>query len=245
MKVALVVNKIKSNMQENIKDILDYIKKAKEQNVDLVVFPEAAITGLCLTDNPLVDINFGLSIESDEINQICDAAKDNNINIAIGILERDIDKLYDTALFINRKGEIDLKYRRITDGWRDARQDSIYKEGNEIGVLNSEFGKICFLICGDLFDEELVNEVKNMKVDYLIFPFARCFEAKIDAKEKWENEEFKEYIEQIKKTNTVTLATNYLDESYFGGAFVIDKDGSVISYFEVGKEGMLLTDLTE
>lgn len=175
MKVALVVNKVKSSMQENIKDILIYINKAKEQDADLVVFPEAAITGLCLTDNPLEDIQLGLSVKSIEITKLLNSAKNNNINIAIGLLERDIDDLYDTAIFIDRKGEIALKYRRISSGWRDSSQDSIYKEGTETSVLNSEFGKICFLICGDLFDDSLVDRVRALKVDYLLFPLRDAF----------------------------------------------------------------------
>lgn len=243
MKVALVVNKIKSSIQENIKDILEYIEKAKEHNADLVVFSETAITGLCLTDNPLNDIELGLSTESIEIIRLCNSAKNNNINVTIGILERDVDELYDTALFINRKGEIALKYRRISVGWRDSSQDSIYKEGTEIGVLNSDFGKICFLICGDLFDEELVSKVKKAEVDYLLFPFARSFQFGFNIKEKWEKEAFKEYLEQIKKINTLTLATNYIDECYFGGAFAINRDGSIISYLEIGQEGMLVVTI--
>lgn len=62
-------------------------------------------------------------------------------------------------------------------------------------------------------------------------------------KEKWENEVFKEYIDQAKKTGTTVLATNYLDEYCFGGAFVLDKEGDIVSYLEIQKEGILLTDL--
>lgn len=51
------------------------------------------------------------------------------------------------------------------------------------------------------------------------------------------------YIEQIKKTDTLTLATNYIDKNYFGGAFAINRDGSIISYLEVGQEGMLIFEV--
>ncbi|EQB89541.1 transcriptional regulator with AAA-type ATPase domain [Clostridium punense] len=47
----------------------------------------------------------------------------------------------------------------------------------------------------------------------------------------------------MKKTNAITLATNYLDEYYFGGAFSVDKEGRLISYFEIGQEGMLIIDV--
>lgn len=243
MKVALVVNEIKSSIEEAINDILTHIQNAAKENADLVIFPETAITGLCLIDNPLEDIKYGLSIESPEIIRLCNSAKNNNINLAIGILENDNDKLYDTALFISRKGEIDLKYRRISNGWRDPSQDTIYKEGTEVEILNSEFGKLCFLICGDLFDEELVRKVREAEVDYLLFPFARSFSAGINIKEKWEKKVFNEYIGQMKKTNTTVLAVNYIDEYCFGGAFAVNRDGGIISYLRIQQEGMLVVNL--
>lgn len=226
-----------------MRDILMYVKMAGEHKADLVVFPEAAITGLCLSDNPLTDINLGLSEDSPEIWDLCSSAKNNNLNLAIGVLERENGKLYDSALFINRNGEITLKYRRISSGWRDSNQETIYKEGSEINFLKTEFGSICFLICGDLFDEKLVSHVKDLNINILLFPFARSFCHGTDIKEKWQKEAFKEYVEQIKKSNTVTLAVNCLDEDYFGGAFALNKDGSIISYFDIGQEGMLWVDL--
>lgn len=243
MKAALVVNRMKSSMRENLNDILNYIKKASQASSDLVIFPEVAITGLCLTDNPLEDIKLGLSMDSLEIAKLCNAAKNYNINVAIGILEKENVKLYDTAIYIDRDGEIISKYRRITSGWRDSSQDSIYKEGCEIKVINTEFGKGCFLICGDLFEEELVSKVREESVEYLFFPFARCLYPETNIKEIWEREIFKEYLEQMKKTNAITLAANYLDEYYFGGAFSVDKEGRLISYFEIGQEGMLIIDV--
>lgn len=76
-----------------------YIKKAGNHKSDLIVFPEAAVTGLCLTYNPLTDVNLGLSEDSPEISELCSSAKNNNLNLAIGILERNNVKLYDTAFF--------------------------------------------------------------------------------------------------------------------------------------------------
>lgn len=41
----------------------------------------------------------------------------------------------------------------------------------------------------------------------------------------------------------ITLGVNYLDEYYFGGAFSVDKEGRLISYFEIGQEGMLIINV--
>lgn len=33
------------------------------------------------------------------------------------------------------------------------------------------------------------------------------------------------FMDRVKKTSTITLGTNYLDEEYFGGAFIILERG--------------------
>lgn len=243
MKAALVVNKIDRSVEKNLNNIINYIYKAADEKADLVIFSETALTGLINDDNPEHDINLGIKIPGDKVDVLCRAAEKRNINIAIGVFESDNENLYDTAIFINRKGEMGLKYRRMTSGWHDSKiQDTIYKEGTEIETYEADIGNVCFLICGDLFNDELVNKVKGVNVDYLIFPFARSFYDGTYSQAKWENEELEDYMSQIKKANTITLGTNYIDEKYFGGAFIISGDGQVIASLDLGKEGMLIME---
>lgn len=244
MKVALVVNRIDKSIENNLKNITNYINKAADQKADLVLFSETALTGLINDDNPEHDIQLGIKIPGDVVDVLCEVARKRNINVSIGVFESENESLYDTAIFINRSGEIGLKYRRMTSGWHDQKlHNSIYKEGTEIKTYKADIGNVCFLICGDLFDNDLVNKVKSLDVDYLLFPFARSFYDGSISQAKWEDEELEEYINQVKKTNTTTLASNYIDEKYFGGAFIISGDGQVISSLDLGKEAMLIGDV--
>jgi len=248
MKVALVVNKVTGSIDENFKNIIIYINKAADEKADLVLFSEAALTGFATDDIPEHDINLGIEIPGDKVDVLCEIARKRNINVAIGLFERENESLYDSAIFINRDGEIGMNYRRITAGWHDPEvKDSIYKEGTDIKIYNSDIGKVCFLICGDLFDEALANKVKDLDVDFLLFPFARGFYDGSMSQSKWENKEREDYINQIKKTNTKTLASNYisdyLEDKYFGGAFIASADGQILSSLELGKEGMLIGEI--
>lgn len=241
MKVALVVNKITEDVKVNLKNIVSYINKAADEKADLVLFSEAALTGLINDDNPEHDIKLGVNITGDIVMELCEVARKRSINVVLGIFEKANEELYDSTIFINRDGVIGFKYRRITSTWHDPKiKESIYREGNEIKIYNSDIGKVCILICGDLFDDELANKVKELKADYLLFPFARSFYDGSISQRKWESEELGCYTSQILKTNTTTLATNYLDETYFGGAFIVSRDGQVLSSLELGEEGMLV-----
>lgn len=244
MKAALVVNKIGKDTDENLKNVIAHINKAADENADLVLFSETALTGLVNDDNPEADILLGIQIPGEIINKVCEVAKSRSINVVIGVFERENKCLYDSAIFINREGQIGLKYRRMSKGWHDPRiKDSIYKEGNEIKTYNSDIGKVAILICGDLFDDELAKKVNKLNTDYLLFPFARSFYDGTINQEKWQKEELPDYINQIKKTGTIALGTNYLCEEYFGGAFIISEDGQLLKSFELGKEGMLISEI--
>lgn len=243
MKVALVVNKIDKLIKENVNKIIEYINMAADKNADLVLFSETALTGLINDDNPEHDIELGICIQGDIINEICQIAKNRGINIALGIFEKEEKNLYDSAIFINRNGEIGMKYRRITNGWHNPSiKDSVYKEGNELITYNSDIGNVCFLICGDLFDEDLVSRARLLDADILLFPFARSFYDGSFDQSRWENEELESYVEQIKKTNKITLGVNYLSEEYFGGAFIVTGEGKLLSDIKLGQEGMLMYD---
>jgi predicted amidohydrolase len=39
------------------------------------------------------------------------------------------------------------------------------------------------------------------------------------------------------------LASNYIGEKYFGGAFIISEDGHVLSSLDLGKEAMLIGEV--
>ncbi|ERI92360.1 hydrolase, carbon-nitrogen family [Clostridiales bacterium oral taxon 876 str. F0540] len=243
MRAALVVNKVVSDVSENMKNIIGYINKAADNNVDLVMFSETALTGFSMTDNPKEDIKLGVSIPGEETEKLCREAKKRNINLAIGVLEEDNGSLYDSAVFINRNGTIGLKYRRVSKGWRDPNQNnSIYKEGTEVLGYESDIGKVCFLICGDMNDGHLINKAKALKADILLFPFARSFYGGTVTHERWIKEEQEDYINRLKQTETKVFLVNYLDKEYFGGAFVLSSEGKLLASLELGKEGMLIYD---
>ena len=190
MRVALVVNKIDLDREKNINKMLDYIEECSNNKAELVLFSEMSIDGFRLTDIPEEDIKTGIDLEGKVIERFCHKAKENNINVALGILEKCDDNLYDSAIFINKLGEISYKYRRISIGWRHPKMiESIYKEGNEVKAYESDIGKVTFLICGDLFDDVLLEKVKELEADFLLYPLARSAEDGNMEHDRWVKEE--------------------------------------------------------
>jgi predicted amidohydrolase len=250
MKSALIINPVGPKIQTNLDTIIELSNQAAKTGAQIAVFPEAALTGLINNDNPEHDLPLGQTIPGEFTKQLSIVATRNKIWIAIGLLEREEDKLFDSAILISSGGETVLKYRRITSRWHGSQADeSVYCSGREIPTVMTEFGKIAFLICGDLFDNKLVKRFKALKCDYLLFPFCRQFNDRSFDQNHWELLDQPKYAMQTKLIGVTSLMTNYLavdglaDDYSFGGAMAISGKGVIINSFPLGESGILVVDV--
>ena len=251
LKIAVTVLEIvENNIEQNYQTMLEYIDRANEEGVGLILFPEAILTGIDISDDYQIDKEIAITIDSDYINQVKVKAKECEIWVSFGFIEIDKGTIFDSAVLINANGEIALHHRRISKGWRHPDANPLeYGCGDSFPTAMSPWGKIGFLICGDLFDvpELAIKE----ELDVLLFPFARCFTADIvSPQEEWDKVEWIEYSKQIKSINAYTLMTNYIlkpdnsryGNNYFGGGFITDRKGSILTNLPLNKEGLLIWD---
>ena len=249
MNANLVVNRVIQNIDTNLNTIQKMVNIAANSGADLVVFPEAALTGLINTDVPAHDLSLGQKIPGPITQLLSKLTKKLNIWLAIGVLEYDRGRIYDSAVLISSNGEIALKYRRIQSQWHGENADSsIYCQGKEVTKVETPFGTFAFLLCGDLFDDEISNRVRILKPDWLLLPIARCFKDGSYDQKRFDKEEKQEYISRVKLIGVTTLITNYLADKdlnggAFGGAMVISSDGTVIDCFPLGESGILSVNL--
>ena len=244
VKVSLVVSLVSLAIEENFRRILDYIKISAEKGAEMIIFPEASLTGLLNNGNVEHDLDLSVEIPGGETNRISEIVRKYGVYVAIGLLERDGGKIYDSSILINPEGKLVLKYRRISDGWLDPNADrKVYSTGKDLAFVRTEFGKITFLICGDLFDDGILKKVEKSDADYVIIPMARSFEDCSFKQEKWDVEKMA-YLKRMRRIPGVSLLVNYLShiDCSFGGAMII-KDERIIAEKEIGKEGILLAEI--
>lgn len=152
MKTAFAVNRILPNPDANLAVLLSMANKATDAGAELGLFPEAALTGLINNDDPDHDLPLGQRIPGPVTDVLSDLSRDRSLWLSIGLLERAGDKLYDTAVLFTPDGDIGLKYRQIHPGWHSPDADpNVYDHGSAVPTLETPFGRMAFLICGDLF----------------------------------------------------------------------------------------------
>jgi aliphatic nitrilase len=157
------------NREKTVAKMVDLIETAASEDADLIVFPEAFIPTypywIWLT-TPTVGGKFfrelfknSVEIPSETAKTLCETARENDVYLAVGLNERDGGTLYNTILFINSKGEITGKHRKLQPTYAER---MIWGRGNgiDLTVVDTEFGKLGGLICW---------EHTMMLVEYALF----------------------------------------------------------------------------
>jgi len=248
IKIALSSFSSKQNIKENLQIIEKVINKAFKRKCIMVCFPECALSGLP-TEDYSKDIRMAIEISGRiTTKRLARLAEKYNLYIAIGLLERDKKKLFDTAVLFSNTGEIVLKYRRINPQWHSQRVDKrFYCEGKSFKICSTPFGKIGFAICGDMFDYKVTKLIKKLKPDYLIVPMSRSYGGGCQNRDDWNKKEKWVYARQVRRIGIDSLLINAYEplskDGSFGGALVISKNGKILSETEIGKPAILIYDI--
>jgi nitrilase len=149
--------------QATVEKAIEVIGEAAGKGARLVVFPEAFIPGYpdwvwmnapgkkSLT-NPLYEtlLDQSVAMGDDTIRQLCDAAKESNIFVVMGINERNTEassaSLYNTIVYIDDQGQVLGKHRKLvpTSGERLVHAMG---DGSGLEVYDTTIGRLGGLIC--------------------------------------------------------------------------------------------------
>jgi predicted amidohydrolase len=250
MRAALIVAEVTADPEANLRHIATAVEVAAACGADLVVLPETAITGFAQNDEPNHDLPLAYPIPGALTRRLGGVAKQLGLYLAIGLLERAGRVLYDSAVLLSPQGSLALRYRRLHPGWHGREADpSVYRQGTTIRSVETPLNRFAFLVCGDLFDDCIVVRARDLRPDWLLLPFARCFNDGSRSQRRWERRELPRYIARVRRAKCTTLLVNYYSGrglgSYFGGAMVVSGAGEVLAHLPLGRPGMLLVDLPE
>ncbi len=249
LRVALLVNKVGRDQDENLAVIVALANEACDQEAQLLVLPEAALTGLVNDDDPAHDLPLGQPIPGPFTSALSSLCARRRVWLECGLLECDAGKLYDAAVLIAPDGSMLLKYRRIQPQWHGRKANPVvYCQGVDLPAVDTPFGRVACIICGDLFDDDVTGRVRSCKPDWLLMPFARCFSDGSYNQARWDRDEMPEYCRRIAMMGCTTLMVNYLADrglmgGSFGGADVVSGEGKVMARYPLGVSGALVVDV--
>ena len=101
--------------------------------------------------------------------QLAAAARENHIYVVAGIVEKEGDKTYNTAVLISPDGKLLLKHRKLNE--LDIAHD-LYDTGDRLNVCHTELGTIGLMICADAGAKEyaIQRSLGYMGADMILSP---------------------------------------------------------------------------
>jgi nitrilase len=155
------------NREKTVEKACELIAKAAEAGARLVVFPEAFIAGYpdwawvvpnynakVLNELHTRLIDNAVTIPDESTKRLCDSARRRKIHVVMGMHERNAEasnaSVYNTILFINDRGEIMGKRRKLIPTGAE-RMVWAQGDGCAMDAFDTPFGRISGLICWENF----------------------------------------------------------------------------------------------
>lgn len=148
------------NAQATTDKAVAFIKEAAGNGASLVAFPEVFIAGYPywnwimtpVQGSKWYEVLYKCSITTDgpEVQQLCQAAKEHNVHVVIGINERgnSYGEIYNTNLIIDNNGALIGRHRKLVPTWAE-KLTWTSGDGSSLKVYPTEIGPIGTLACGE------------------------------------------------------------------------------------------------
>lgn len=160
MKIGYLQYDVAHNTQKNINIIKRYLEQNK---CDIFVLPELSLCGYLFKNREAL-LSQAENVPYGPLTQTMIAlSKEYCCTIIFGLAEKDNDKIYNTAVIVN-KGFYVGKYRKIH---LSDYEKSLFQRGNHNAVFALDGVKIGVQICFDLWFPEVSREQIRMGADIL------------------------------------------------------------------------------
>jgi predicted amidohydrolase len=171
---------IDGDREGNFRRIEYALEQARAGQADIAAFPESVILGW---QNPDAH-RLALPIPGADSDRIAALARRYGLMISIGLDEKDGDRLFDSAILVDKNGKLLWKHRKLNV--LASLMDPPYAEGTPegIGAVDTEYGRIGTLICADTFGDAHVERMAESKPDLVLVPYG--WAAEVD---KWPQHE--------------------------------------------------------
>jgi NAD+ synthase (glutamine-hydrolysing) len=235
--LAQIVTKL-GDVEANLEKHLDYIKQARKQKADLIVFPELSLTGYVLQD--LVATVAHRPREDDPIFKYL-LEESKNLDIVVGFVDEDTRHRFFIASAYLSGGRVLHVHHKVylpTYGLFD--EGRFFAWGDSVRAFDTRFGRIGLLICEDFWHASPPYLLWLDGADIMLFSSASPGRGLTDREKlesaRWVERVSKAYASMFTSFVAHCNRVGYEDGLLFwGGATVNDPNGELLGqgpYFE-------------
>jgi predicted amidohydrolase len=153
-----------SSPDKNRKLFADLAAQAGELGADIVCLPE----GLSLVGTAENYASVAETIPGPTTEALSGIAREHQMYIVAGILEQDGPWVYNTAVLLDREGNVAGKYRKVSLP-REEIEGGV-SPGNSFPVFDTDFGKVGMMICWDVTFPEAARQLALEGAEVILMP---------------------------------------------------------------------------
>ncbi len=165
LKIALAqINPIVGDIENNCVKISKYIKKAKQKEADLVIFPELALVGYPPEDL-LLKKHF---IEKNKEFLDVISKKASNISVLVGFVEQEKSSIYNSCALIQNKKIQGIYHKTVLPNYSVFDEKRYFTSGNCLDLYNFGDYRFSVSICEDIWEKSFVDSLSSKDLDFVI-----------------------------------------------------------------------------
>ena len=222
----------------NLGTHLDYARRAREEGVDLLVFPELSLTGY-----QVQDLAPEVAIETDANDKVFAEllAASREIDIVFGFVHRDRrNRFYIADAYLSDGEALHLHHKLYLPTYAMFDESRYFARGNSVRAFDTRFGRLGMLICEDFWHVSPAYLLWLDGADILILnsssPTRGLNEGDRVLSTRWVEMVNQAYGSMFTSYILHCNRVGYEDgKNFWGGSSVVDPDGEFMThglYFE-------------
>ena len=249
MKIKLALAQINTklgNVESNLEKHLEYIKRAKEEKADLLVFPELSLTGYVLQDL-VASVAHNPTDEDPVFKHLLKASHD--LDLVVGFVDEDSrHRFYIASAYLSGGKLLHVHHKVYLPTYGLFDEGRFFAWGDSVRAFDTRFGRVGMLTCEDFWHASPPYLLWLDGADIMLFSSASPGRGLNDHEKlesaRWVERVNKAYASMFTSFVAHANRVGYEDGLHFwGGNTVFDPNGEEIAHGPYNEEYILYSEL--
>ncbi len=158
----------RGDVPANLAALHGYVRQAADKQARLVVFPECYLSGYMFEDRAAAAAS-AIAADGPEMQQIAGWCAEHGLEVIVGFLEAQGDKLYNAAALVGARGVIGVhRKRHLPCLGADRFVDE--PPGTALSLFDTQIGKVGIAICYEIRFPEIMRSLALAGADFIALP---------------------------------------------------------------------------
>jgi NAD+ synthase (glutamine-hydrolysing) len=236
------IGDVKTNLQKH----LDYIDKAVEQGVDLLVFPELSLTGYQVQDL-VPEVAIKAQADDPTFAVLLDASK--KLDLVFGFVHEDErQRFYIASAYLSGGAVVHIHHKLYLPTYNMFDEGRYFDQGEHVRAFDTRFGRIGMLICEDFWHMSPAYLLWLDGADLLVF-ISSSPSRGLDGGDRLSGTRWVELVNQAYGS----MFTDYVihcnrvgyedGKNFWGGSSIVDPDGEFVLHGTYFDEALLVQSI--